>query len=142
MLEAADAAEEAEEAERRMTKRVAELESEVRRADAAAKKAEARAERLAKKLNETIDKKEKTTKRKKAEKKNKAAAADGALAEGSGNDFADEFLDTSVDIVALPALSKMRKQELVDELAARGLDVSGTVPVLRARLREARAAAE
>ena len=99
-------------------------------------------ERLAKKLNETIDKKEKTTKRKKAEKKAKANAADGASAEGSENDFADEFLDTSVDIVALPALSKMRKQELVDELAARGLDVSGTVPVLRARLREARAAAE
>ena len=38
MLEAADAAEEVEEAARRMTKRVAELESEVRRADAAAKK--------------------------------------------------------------------------------------------------------
>ena len=57
------------------------------------------------------------------------------MAAGSEHDFADEFLDTSVDIVALPALSKMRKQELVDELAARGLDVSGTVPVLRARLR-------
>jgi hypothetical protein len=47
-----------------------------------------------------------------------------------------------VDVVKLPALSKMKKQELVDELAARGLDVAGTVPVLRARLREVRAASE
>ena len=136
--EAADAAKEVEEASRRMTKRVSELESELKRAESVAKKAEARAERLAKKLNETIDKKEKTSVSKKAasgKKKKKEATGEEA-------DFADEFIDDSVDVVKLPALSKMKKQELVDELAARGLDVAGTVPVLRARLREVRAASE
>ena len=138
VLEAADAAKEVEEASRRMTKRVSELETELKRAESVAKKAEARAERLAKKLNETIDKKEKTSVSKKAasgKKKKKEATGEEA-------DFADEFIDNSVDVVKLPALSKMKKQELVDELAARGLDVAGTVPVLRARLREVRAASE
>lgn len=138
VLEAADAAKEVEEASRRMTKRVSELETELKRAESVAKKAEARAERLAKKLNETIDKKEKTSVSKKAasgKKKKKEATGEEA-------DFADEFIDDSVDVVKLPALSKMKKQELVDELAARGLDVAGTVPVLRARLREVRAASE
>lgn len=138
VLEAADAAKEVEEASRRMTKRVSELESELKRTESVAKKAEARAERLAKKLNETIDKKEKTSVSKKAasgKKKKKEATGEEA-------DFADEFIDDSVDVVKLPALSKMKKQELVDELAARGLDVAGTVPVLRARLREVRAASE
>ena len=139
VLEAADAAKEVEEASRRMTKRVSELETELKRAESVAKKAEARAERLAKKLNETIDKKEKTSVSKKAAsgKKKKKKEATGEEA-----DFADEFIDNSVDVVKLPALSKMKKQELVDELAARGLDVAGTVPVLRARLREVRAASE
>ena len=137
VLEAADAAKEVEEASRRMTKRVSELESELKRAESVAKKAEARAERLAKKLNETIDKKEKTSVSKKA-----ASAKKKKEATGEEADFADEFIDDSVDVVKLPALSKMKKQELVDELAARGLDVAGTVPVLRARLREVRAASE
>ena len=137
VLEAADAAKEVEEASRRMTKRVSELESELKRAESAAKKAEARAERLAKKLNETIDKKETTSVSKKA-----ASAKKKKEATGEEADFADEFIDDSVDVVKLPALSKMKKQELVDELAARGLDVAGTVPVLRARLREVRAASE
>ena len=137
VLEAADAAKEVEEASRRMTKRVSELESELKRTESVAKKAEARAERLAKKLNETIDKKEKTSVSKKAASGKKKKEATGEEA-----DFADEFIDDSVDVVKLPALSKMKKQELVDELAARGLDVAGTVPVLRARLREVRAASE
>lgn len=137
VLEAADAAKEVEEASRRMTKRVSELETELKRAESVAKKAEARAERLAKKLNETIDKKEKTSVSKKAASGKKKKEATGEEA-----DFADEFIDDSVDVVKLPALSKMKKQELVDELAARGLDVAGTVPVLRARLREVRAASE
>ena len=137
VLEAADAAKEVEEASRRMTKRVSELETELKRAESVAKKAEARAERLAKKLNETIDKKEKTSVSKKAASGKKKKEATGKEA-----DFADEFIDDSVDVVKLPALSKMKKQELVDELAARGLDVAGTVPVLRARLREVRAASE
>ena len=137
VLEAADAAKEVEEASRRMTKRVSELETELKRAESVAKKAEARAERLAKKLNETIDKKEKTSVSKKAASGKKKKEATGEAA-----DFADEFIDDSVDVVKLPALSKMKKQELVDELAARGLDVAGTVPVLRARLREVRAASE
>ena len=137
VLEAADAAKEVEEASRRMTKRVSELETELKRAESVAKKAEARAERLAKKLNETIDKKEKTSVSKKAASGKKKKEATGEEA-----DFADEFIDDSVDVVKLPALSKMKKQELVDELAARGLDVAGIVPVLRARLREVRAASE
>ena len=137
VLEAADAAKEVEEASRRMTNRVSELETELKRAESVAKKAEARAERLAKKLNETIDKKEKTSVSKKAASGKKKKEATGEEA-----DFADEFIDDSVDVVKLPALSKMKKQELVDELAARGLDVAGTVPVLRARLREVRAASE
>ena len=42
------------------------------------------------------------------------------------------------DVAALPALSKMKKGELVEECAARGVPADGTVAELRDRLRTAR----
>ena len=92
-----------------MTKRVAELESEVRRADAAAKKAEARAERLAKKLNETIGQEgEDDEEEESGEEGGRRRHADGYPRRGSRM-ISPMSSSTPPSTSSLPAPSKMRK---------------------------------
>ena len=143
VLEAADAAEEAEEAE--------EADDQARRRAGIRGAARGRggekgggAGGAAREEAERDDRQEGERRRRgrKRRRRTRRRRRKGALAAGSGNDFADEFLDTSVDIVALPALSKMRKQSWWTSSRRGGSTCPGRSPVLRARLREARAAAE
>jgi hypothetical protein len=53
-------------------------------------------------------------------------------------DAAAAAAPAAADVAALPALSKMKKGELVEECTARGVPADGTVAELRDRLRTAR----
>ena len=132
-----------EEAETAASRTASEAQSEAAAALSRAVAAEARAENLAKQLDDLEHQAEVAQREMEETRRQVEAAASSTDTNASMEAVIEEaeaetrkMQDTKKS--GLPALSRMRKAELVAECTERGIDASGTVPVLRARLRQAR----
>jgi hypothetical protein len=136
---AEQAASDLSEAESRFAAQLEELEAKLASAVLATKEAEAKAEALAKRAAKAETAAERANKAPVPARPTPTPTIIISNVSSSGRDVADDERPAIVfDPSSLTALSKMKRDELIAECAARGLDATGLVAELRARLRDAR----